>query len=77
MDNIANTGERHFMKALTEPFHPQSIGARVPSQVPRETMAYNSFSSQQFVADANNNIMVLANFEQLTTPTMIVIKGNS
>lgn len=40
LDEILNDGERKYIKALLDPFHPDAVGVRVPSLNPVDTYTH-------------------------------------
>jgi len=64
LDRLQTTDETRYVKALLDPFHPDSLGVRVPTRVPRNTITYNTHSEYSFKATVNNtDLMYITNFE--------------
>lgn len=57
---IAGDNQKHYIKCLVEPFHPDSAGARVPETLPRKTVTYNGFSQLDY---ANGDWITISNLE--------------
>lgn len=53
--------ERHYMKALLDPFHPQALGARVPMLLPRQSVCYSTYKELQI--PNNTDMLVFTNLE--------------
>jgi len=64
------------MKSLLDPFHPHSLGVRVPSRVPRNTITYNTHSEYTFRSTNNStDVMYINNFEQMSGYYHVALEG--
>jgi hypothetical protein len=62
---------------MLDPFHPDSLGVRVPSRVPRNTITYNTHNEYSFKAtNAVSDMMFITNFEQLSGYYYVAIEGS-
>lgn len=60
-NEIRATGERHYVRAITEPFHDMALGVRVPMIIPRPTVTYHS-TSERTITGAKGDAIILTNF---------------
>jgi len=50
MEQLSTDDEKRYVKALLDPFHPDVLGVRVPTRVPRNTITYNTHTEYSFKA---------------------------
>lgn len=61
---------------MLDPFHPDCIGVRVPSVLPRETMTYTSFNEITYTSAINaTKAIYFANFELASTTRSILVSS--
>lgn len=73
---MQTTDETRYAKSMLDPFHPDSLGVRVPSRVPRNTVTYNTHQEYSFKAtNAVSDIMYITNFEQLSGYYYVALEG--
>lgn len=78
MDTLQTTDEKRYVKSLLDPFHPDSLGVRVPSRVPRNTITYNTHSEYTFRAtNQSQDLLYINNFEQMTGCHYVAISGGA
>lgn len=64
VDQLQTNDEKRYIKSLLDPFHPDVLGVRVPTRVPRNTITYNTHSVFDFKATASSqDILFFNNFE--------------
>lgn len=77
LDQLQTDDEKRYVKSLLDPFHPHSLGVRVPTRVPRNTITYNTHSEYTFKATANSqDIMYISNFEQMSGYYYAAVAGD-
>ena len=75
---LATDDEKRYIKSLLDPFHPDALGVRVPSRVPRNTITYNTHTSFDFKASSSrHDLMYINNFEQMSGYNYVAIAGNA
>lgn len=78
MDQLQTTDEKKYVKALLDPFHPETLGVRVPTRVPRNTITYNTHSEYTFRATSQSSeVIYINNFEQLSGYKYVALTGNA
>lgn len=76
LDILQTTDEKRFLKSLLDPFHPDVLGVRVPTRVPRNTITYNTSSMFNYKATASNSeVLFFNNFEQMSGYSYVAITG--
>lgn len=59
--------ELKYLRSIIEPFHPESQGARVPSNTPKETISYSHFSTLPCTEDS----VFVCNYEMQVSSPML------
>jgi len=78
INSLQTTDETRYVKALLDPFHPDTLGVRIPSRVPRNTITYNTHCEFSFKATASvSDVMVISNFEQLSGDKLVSVSGSA
>jgi len=58
------------MKALVDPFHEDSQGARVPVLLPRDTATFSTYNTYEIPSQADQ--LIISNFELGCTTQMVI-----
>lgn len=78
MTQLQTTDETRYVKSLLDPFHPDCLGVRVPSRVPRSTVTYNTHAEYTFKAtNQNSDVMYISNYEQMSGDYYVAITGQA
>lgn len=78
ISELATDDEKRYIKSLLDPFHPDVLGVRVPSRVPRNTITYNTHTSFDFKASSSrHDLMYINNFEQMSGYNYVAIAGTA
>lgn len=72
METISDSHELHYVKAIAEPFHPDSHGVRVPQILPRESVTFSSY--KQFDLENGQNYFIVTNFEKRTIVSYVAMQ---
>lgn len=60
-ERLRTDAESDYIKALLDPFHPKSRGARVPMLLPRPSVTYSVF--KQINVPNNQDLLIFANLQ--------------
>jgi hypothetical protein len=74
---ITNNDAKLYAKSLLEPFHPDSMGTRVPMVLPRETISFSSFKEISVNGSHSTKVIMFANFESQDELISITFKDNA